>query len=155
MRALLFSIALIVMGAIPALALDVLIVQSGNAPAYAESIRGFREAYRGTTQTILLSDYAEVDLVRLVKEEQPRLVLAVGDPALAKAKIIRQVPVVALMALSYNISKPSAYNIHGVSVVASPDQIYEAVLRYGGQTYRGGIRPCSYRILSEAGKAGG
>ncbi len=120
MRALLFSIALIIMSALPALALDVLIVQSGSGPAYAESLRGFREAYKGTTQTILLSDYAEVDLVRMVKEEQPLLVLAVGDPAFNKAKKIRQTPVVALMTLSYNLPKPSASNIYGISVVASP-----------------------------------
>ncbi len=125
MRALLFSIALIIMSALPALALDVLIVQSSNGPAYAESIRGFREAYNGTTQTILLSDYAEVDLVRLVKEEQPRLVLAVGEPAFAKAKKIRQLPVVALMALSYNLNRPSSSNIHGVSLVASPASYME------------------------------
>lgn len=122
MRALLLCIALIIMSALPALAVDVLIVQSTNGPAYAESIRGFKETYKGSTQTILLSDYAEVDLIRLVKEEQPRLVLAVGDPALEKAKKVRQVPVVALMALSFNLNRLPASNIHGVSVVASPDR---------------------------------
>ena len=111
---------MIIMTAIPAQALDVLIVQSSKGPAYAESIRGFKEAFKGTTQTLLLTDYAEVDLVRLVKEEQPGLVLAVGEPALSKAKKVRQVPVVALMSLSHSISRPPAANIHGIPVVASP-----------------------------------
>ncbi|MDD2852045.1 MAG: ABC transporter substrate binding protein [Desulfuromonadaceae bacterium] len=122
MRALLLSIALIIMSVLPALTADVLIVQSGNAPAYAKSITGFKETYKGSTQTILLSDYAEVDLIRIVKEEQPRLVLAVGDLALEKAKKVRQVPVMALMALSYNMSRRSAANIHGISIVASPER---------------------------------
>ena len=38
MRALLLSIALIIMSALPALAVDVLIVQSGNGQAYAEAV---------------------------------------------------------------------------------------------------------------------
>jgi putative ABC transport system substrate-binding protein len=88
-------------------------------------VKGFREVYKGSTQTILLSDYAEVDLVRLVKEERPRLVLAVGDPALEKSRKVRQVPVVAVMALSFNLQKPPASNIHGVSVAAPPAKYLE------------------------------
>jgi len=121
------------LSALPALAVDVLIVQSGNGPAYAESIRGFKEVYRGTTQTILLSDYAEVDLVRLVKEEQPRLVLAVGDPAFAKAKKLRQIPVVTLLALSFGLQKPPVGNMHGVSVLASPARYMELFKKMGAK----------------------
>jgi ABC-type uncharacterized transport system substrate-binding protein len=121
------------MSALPALAVDVLIVQSGNGQAYAEAVKGFREVYRGSTQTILLSDYAEVDLVRLVKEERPRLVLAVGDPALEKSRKVRQVPVVAVMALSFNLQKPPAPNIHGVSVVVSPAKYLELLSTMGAK----------------------
>jgi putative ABC transport system substrate-binding protein len=120
MRTLLLSIALFVLSAAPALAVDVLIAQSGTGAAYAEALRGFREVFSGSTQTIVLTDYADVDLVRIVKEEQPKLVLAVGDPALAKAKKVRQVPVVAVMALSLNLPKPPLTNVHGVSVIAPP-----------------------------------
>ncbi|GAM07968.1 ABC transporter substrate binding protein [Geobacter sp. OR-1] len=120
MRTLFIAIALFVMSAAPCLAVEVLIVQSGNGAAYAEAIRGFREVFGGATQTILLSDYADVDLVRIVKEEQPRLVLAVGDPALAKAKKVRQVPVISLLALGQGLPRPAAGNIHGVSVAPAP-----------------------------------
>lgn len=119
------------MSAAPALALDVLIVQSGNGPAYNDSIKGFKETYKGTTQTLRLSDYAEVDLVRIVKEEQPRLVLAVGDPALEKAKKVRQVPVVALMALTFDLPRKPASNIHGITVVASPDRYMQLFAEMG------------------------
>ena len=98
MRALVLLIALSILSALPAFAADVLIVQSSRGAAYGEAVRGFQESYRGSAQTIVLADYAEVDVVRLVKEEQPRLVLAVGDKALAASKKVRSVPVVALMA---------------------------------------------------------
>jgi len=133
MRALLFAIALVIMSTLPALAADVLIVQSSSSAAYVEALRGFRDTYKGTSETIVLSDYAEVDVVRVVKEEQPRLILAVGDPALAACKRVRGLPVVALMTLSLNVQKKLAGNVGGVAAVAAPQQYLELFRKLGAR----------------------
>lgn len=122
MRALFLSIALFLLSALPALASDVLIVQSSHAPAYSEALRGFRTGFEGSTYTLVLAEYADVDVVRLVKEERPRLVLAVGDTALAACRKVRQVPVVSLMAVSLTLSKSGGNGIGGVGVIPSPER---------------------------------
>jgi len=133
MRALLTAIVLIIMNVLPSLAADVLIVQSSSAPAYGEALRGFREVYKGTSQTIVLSDYAEVDVVRLVNEERPKLVVAVGEQALAACRKVRRLPVVALMALSLNVQKKPAGNVGGVTAVAAPQQYLELFKKLGAR----------------------
>ena len=122
MRALFLCIALFILSALPALAMDVLILQSSHSPAYMEALRGFRTAFTGSSNTIVIADYADVDAVRLVKEERPRLVLAVGDSALAACRTVRQVPVVSLMSLNLTLSKTTNPNIGGVGVVAAPER---------------------------------
>jgi putative tryptophan/tyrosine transport system substrate-binding protein len=125
MRALFLLIALSILSALPAWATDVLIVQSGRSSAYTEAVRGFTESYKGSTQKVVLADYVEVDVVRLVKEEQPRLVLAVGDKALESCRTVRQVPVVSLMALSYGLAREPAGTASGVSMLPSPERYLE------------------------------
>ncbi len=122
MRALLLSITLFILSALPALAADVLIVQSSHTPAYAEALRGFRTGFEGSTYTIVMSEYADVDVVRLVKEERPRVVLAVGDAALGACRKVRQVPVVSLMALSLTMSKSGGNSVGGVGVIPAPER---------------------------------
>ena len=128
MRALILLIALSILSALPAFAADVLILQSGRGPAYVEAVRGFREALRGTSQTVVLADYAEVDVVRLVKEEQPRLVLAVGDQALAASKKVRNVPVVSLLALDLLKRGGS-----GISLLPAPERYLELCRSLGAR----------------------
>jgi ABC-type uncharacterized transport system substrate-binding protein len=125
MRALRYLVALLVLGALPARAADILVVQSSRSAAYEESLRGFRSACKGTVQTLVLSDYAEVDVVRVVKEEQPRLVLAVGDAALAASRKVDRVPVVGLLALSLNLAKGPAGSVGGVGVLPAPERYLE------------------------------
>ncbi len=122
MRALILGITLLLLSALPALALDVLIVQSSQAPAYGEALRGFRTGFEGSTYTVVMADYADVDVVRLVKEERPRVVLAVGDAALTACRKVRQVPVVSLMSLSLTLARPAGANVGGVGVIPAPER---------------------------------
>jgi putative ABC transport system substrate-binding protein len=133
MRALRLVVALLVLGALPARAADVLVVQSTRGSGYQEALNGFASAYKGSTQTIVLSDYAEVDLVRLVKEEQPRLVLAVGDAALAASRKVGQVPVVGLMALSMNLAKGPGGSTSGVGMLPPPERYLESFRSLGAR----------------------
>lgn len=120
MRALILSIALIILSALPTLAADVLILQASRNQAFTEAAAGFREGIGRTSRTVILSDYAEVDVARLVREERAQLVLAVGDPALNAARKAGRVPVVSLMALAPIGGRTG--HVAAVAPVASPEQ---------------------------------
>ena len=122
MRTLLLCIAVTLLNALPALAADLLILQSNRSQAYTEAMRGFHAASRGSERTVVLSDYADVDVERLVKEERSRLVVAVGDKALAAARKIHDVPVVAVLSLTLGHQKQPTDNVGGVTMVAAPQQ---------------------------------
>lgn len=120
MRALILSIALIILSALPTFAADVLILQASRNQAFSEAVAGFREGCTRSSRVVVLSDFAEVDVARLVREEQARLVLAVGDPALAAARKAGRVPVVSLMALAPLAAK--APHVAAIAPVGSPEQ---------------------------------
>jgi len=122
MRALLLIIVLCTLNVMPAWAADILIVQANRNTAFSEVLQGFQSSSRAPARTVVLSDYAEVDIVRLVKEEQPRLILAVGDSALNAVSMIRNVPVVAVMTLGIHNTKASQSNLTGISMFAHPER---------------------------------
>jgi putative tryptophan/tyrosine transport system substrate-binding protein len=122
MRILILCLITALLNVLPARAADVLILQSNRSHGYTEALRGFHAVRKGAHQTVVLSDYAEVDVDRIVKEERPRLVMAVGDKALEAAKKIREVPVIAFLALSFNFQKQPSGNIGGIPMVAAPEQ---------------------------------
>jgi len=104
-----------------AMAYDVLVVQSKHDPAYEEVLRGFRAAFRHTERVVVLSDYAEVDVFRIVREERPGLVLALGDSALTAAKKVRQTPVIAVMSLSITNPNVAQPNLTGIGMYIHPE----------------------------------
>lgn len=124
MRVLLLCIllALFLPGAPAAWGADVLILQSARTPAYSDALRGFHAACKSSERTLLISDYAEVDVQRIVKEERPRLVLAVGDKALAAARKVREVPVLSMLSLSLNLNKQLPENVGGVAMALAPGE---------------------------------
>lgn len=101
---------------------DLLIVQSQRSPAYDEVLRGFRSAVNISQRVIVLNEYSEVDLQRIVREEKPLLLLTLGDNAYAAARKLRQVPVISLMALSYHAGIGGQSPIICVDVQIPPDR---------------------------------
>lgn len=116
----------------PALAADLLILQSSRSPVYVEALRGLHATCRVSDQTLVLSDYAEVDVQRLVKEERPRLVVAIGDKALAACRKVREVPVVAMLSLALS-QKPQPDHIGGITMLASPSRYLETFAQLGAK----------------------
>ena len=108
----------------PAFAVDALILQSSRSPMYADALRGLRAASGASEQTLVLSDYAEVDVQRLVREERPRVLVAVGDRALAACRKVREVPVIALLSLSLT-QRPMPDHIGGIAMAAAPERYLE------------------------------
>jgi len=92
-------VTLLLLAPLPALAYDILVLQSLRESGYDEAVKGARHECSGTMRTIVLSDYAETDVTRIIREEHPRLVIAVGDRALEVAEKQRYAPVLYMMAL--------------------------------------------------------
>jgi len=105
---------------LPALAYDVLVLQSLREKSYDEALRGVRRECPASMRTVVMSDYAEIDLTRLVREEHPRLIIAVGDRALEVAERQRSIPVLFMMALHAKVRPGSA--VTGVWMLLDPQR---------------------------------
>lgn len=120
-RLILLIIALATLLPSLAQAYDVLVLQSRRDPAYDEVLKGFRFEQKSSLRMLVLSDYAEVDVVRIVREDRPKVVLVVGDAALAAIGKIVNTPVVAVMALGIHNRKASQANLSGIGMFAPPE----------------------------------
>lgn len=103
-------------------AYDVLVLQSSGNPAYTEVLNGFSSAHGNSQRLIVLSEYAEVDIARILREDRPRVVLAVGDAAVSVSRKIKNLPVVAVMALAIHNLKHAQSNLTGISMFIEPRQ---------------------------------
>ena len=121
MRAFILLISVLLV-ALPALADELLILQSRRERAATELRSSVTRTVPVTTRVVILSDYAEVDLPRLVREEQPAVILTIGEPALKAARKIRGVPVVAVMALSLGANRSVPANVTGIDLRISPER---------------------------------
>lgn len=131
MRVLFLCIALLLVNLTAARAAEVLVLQSNRSSGYSEALRGFNTAFKGGQRTVVLSDYAEIDVERIVREERPRLVVALGDRALSAAKKLREVPVVTMLALAHGSRKNHADNVGGVAMLPAPEQYMKLLISLG------------------------
>jgi len=115
LRTLLVCLLLLV--PLPALAYDILVLQSLREKGYDEAVRGVKRETSATMRTLVLSDYAETDITRIIREEHPRLVIAVGDRALDVAERLRNTPVLYMMALH---AKP-----HGKGLITGVGMLFD------------------------------
>lgn len=99
---------------------DVLVLQSRRDPAYDEVLKGFSFEKKTSLRMLVLSDYAELDVVRIVREDRPRLILVLGDSALKAVRKVHNTPVVAVMALGVNSASALQRNLTGISMYAEP-----------------------------------
>lgn len=120
-RLILLIIAFATLLPISAEAYDVLILQSRGDPAYDEVLKGFRFKEKTSLRLLVLSDYAEVDVVRIVREERPKVIFVIGDAALRAVRKVTQTPVVAVMSLGIHTMKASHPNLTGIGMYASPE----------------------------------
>lgn len=109
-------------------AYDVLVLQSRHDPAYEEVLKGFHSGVNPSERTIILSDHAEVDIARIVREEHPRVIFAVGDAALSASRKVQSIPVVAVMSLGIHNPGYQQPNLTGIGMFAPP-QHYMRIFR--------------------------
>ncbi len=103
-------------------AYEVLIVQSSHSSAYDDALKGLRSIRKFSERLLVLSDYSDVDLQRVVREDQPIVVLALGDNAYAAARRIRHTPVVVMMAPNYRAGSGGNPSITGVDLMLPPER---------------------------------
>lgn len=157
-RFILLIIALATLLPTLAQAYDVLILQSRRDAGFEEVLKGFRTASNRSQRVIVLSDYAEVDVARIVREERPLAVLAVGDAALAVARKITRIPVVSVLSLGIH-NGSSVANVSGVGMFAPPDSFLELFRKCGtqriGVVYNGNRTGWYIRKARKAAKKAG
>jgi putative ABC transport system substrate-binding protein len=107
---------------------DLLIVKSQPSPMYDEVLRGLHSVRKFSERVITLSDYSEVDIKRIVKEDSPALVVTLGDLALESARKVKHLTVIPLMAISYQRNAANQSNIRGIEVLIAPER-YLALFR--------------------------
>jgi putative ABC transport system substrate-binding protein len=99
----------------------VLLLVSRRDQASEEVLKGFRSSCSVAPRVLYLSDYAEVDLTRILREENPRLIVTLGDAALRNARRVSRTPVVSLMALGVRHQASHQSNLTGIDIFASPE----------------------------------
>ncbi len=119
MRYLLLPILALLL-ALPANAAELLIIQSHSNQQYDQTVRLLQNSCAKKNQTYIMGDYAEFDLGRIVREEQPRVVIAVGDKPLKESQKLRGTQVLYTMALTAN-EETLRNNITGISMHAAPE----------------------------------
>jgi putative ABC transport system substrate-binding protein len=121
LRYLLLSIAALLLAALPAAGAELLIVESRHGKVFDQAAQQIISSCGKSSETLVMSDYAEFDLGRIVREEQPRIVVAIGEQALREARKLRRTDVVYLLTLNVN-EKALGKNILGISMHVAPDK---------------------------------
>jgi putative ABC transport system substrate-binding protein len=119
--AILIAVLVLLLPAV-GMAYDLLVVQSQRSPVYDEVLRGFRSISSHSQRIIVLNEYSDVDLQRIVREENPLAILALGDNALAAARKVRKIPVISLLALSFRAGMTGHPALTGVEVQIHPER---------------------------------
>ena len=109
-------------------AYQVLLLVSSRDQGYTQAVNGFERDRNFSERLVYLSDYAEADLARAIREDRPEAIVAVGDKALAAVRKTRNIPVVSLMAVSFHRISGTTPNLSGVEFFIRPER-YLAVLQ--------------------------
>ena len=128
-KAFLLIFLIICFGPAAALAHDIVVVQGLQIKPYDEAVRGFRNSCDANTKKFLLSDLRGTDFVRLIREERPRLILAVGPEALKKVRPIMDIPIVYLMVINPQSMVKGHRNVTGVAMNVAPEKYLDLLTR--------------------------
>ena len=140
-------ITLICFGPATARAHDVLVVQGLRVMPHDEALHGFRSACGADMRKLYLADLEGTDIARLVREEQPRLILAIGADALKKLRPVKDVPIVYLMVVTPQMMVKGSRNITGVAMNVPPEKYLELLARISP-------RPKSVGVVYDPAKTG-
>jgi putative ABC transport system substrate-binding protein len=103
-------------------AAEVLVLQSLRVRPFDDAVRGFRSAAGADTRTVVLSEAEGTDVLKLVREERPEVILAIGADALQRVRRIRDIPVIYLMVLNPERITGEAGNFTGIDLNIPPEK---------------------------------
>jgi len=103
-------------------AYDVLVLQDRREAAYEEVQKGFNIGNIVSRRLLVLSEYSEVDVARIVREDKPSLILAIGTEAVTATRKVNNLPVVAVMSLDLNRLQASKSNLIGIAMFVPPER---------------------------------
>jgi putative tryptophan/tyrosine transport system substrate-binding protein len=130
LRTLLLTILIsLLLSAANASASDVLVLQSLRVKPFEDALRGFRNVCKAEAKTVVVADAEGADMGRLVREERPELILAIGAEALQRVKRIRDIPIIYLMVLNPEKITGDARNVVGVDMNIPPEKYLELMER--------------------------
>lgn len=100
----------------------ILALQSVRVVPYEEALRGVRSVVSGTVKRVVISEMEGVDVARMVRDERPDVILAIGAEALARVKRVKDTPIVYLMVLDPQSTLTSGENLTGVGMNVPPER---------------------------------
>lgn len=119
----------ILLGTTAARAHDVLVVQALRVKPFDEAYRGFRDACATDARRVYLSDLESTDIVKLVREEKPLLILAIGADALVRVQKVKGIPILYLMVLNPQTIVHGKGNVTGVDMNVPPEKYLDLLTR--------------------------
>jgi putative ABC transport system substrate-binding protein len=118
---------------------DILVLQSMRVKPFNDALRGFKSVCKGASKTVVVADAEGTDLPRMIREERPQLILAIGADALQKVKRIRNIPVIYLMVLNPEAITGGGKNIAGVEMNIPPEKYLDLMLKLNPDSLKVGI----------------
>jgi putative ABC transport system substrate-binding protein len=106
---------------------------------FDDALRGFRSVCKAGTKTVVVTDAEGSDIPRMVREQHPQLILAIGAEALKKVKKIREIPIVYLMVLNPKKIIGGSKNIAGVDMNIPPGKYLSLMERLNRSKLRIGL----------------
>ena len=119
----------ILLGTTAARAHDVLVVQGLRVKPFDEAYRGFRNSCAADARRVYLSDLENTDIGRVVREEKPRLILAIGADALTRVQKVKDIPILYLMVLNPQAIVHGNGNVTGVDMNVPPEKYLDLLTR--------------------------
>jgi len=94
----------------------VVVAQSIKVAPYEEALKGFESVHNGKITKLVTSEMEKSDLLKKIQKIRPDLILAIGMDALAKTKMVKNIPVVYIMVLNPHSILSDGENISGISM---------------------------------------
>ncbi len=130
MRSFIFALifALLFTFGYPALAKDIVVIQSCKIKPYDDALRGFKSVCAEKSDELIFHEQGiKGDLSRDIRRLRPDLILAIGMEALVKARKIKNIPIVYLMVLNPHPLIQGTKNITGVSMIIPPEKHFSVL----------------------------
>lgn len=129
-KTLLMAVIFLVLSAGWAQAHHLMVVQSSRVKPYEEALRGVTRICREEYIRFVVSELKGNEVTAYLREERPRLIIAIGADALEQVRHVRDIPVIYLMVLTPGaIVSEGVKNITGVRMKPQPGELLEVIHR--------------------------